>query len=256
MRSLGLVPAGVLALLAVACSSTVPSQGAGESDLTASEGFAYDCTADATILEDANKLLVEVTPTRLRFTDGHGPNLGAIDAQYRPRGGAERVRYDGFGYGGDCGLDIVADKTALSGAATTTVRVQCRSYEDFVQDIYTCKNPRPVTIAEPAPAPPPDPTPAADARTWSCTGDTGVLGDEVKLQLDETSIRVEGEDYPYLGLREASVSGKLAYSLEYGGDCSLTATVAKSALEAGTKEIELSLSCDGPDEFADVYTCK
>lgn len=256
MRLLALVPAGLLALVAVACSSTVPSEGSGEADLTASKGFAYDCTASSTILEDADKLLVEITPTRLRYTDGYGASLGAIDAKYRPRGGAERVRYDGFGYGGDCGLDIIADKTALAGAATTTVRVQCRSYEEFFQDIYTCKNPRPVSITEPAPPPPPDPTPAADARTWSCTGDTGVLGDKVKLQLDEKSIRVEGEDYPYLGLREESISSKLAYSLEYGGDCSLTATVAKSALEAGTKEIKLSLSCEGPDEFTDVYTCK
>lgn len=255
MRSLALVPAGLVALVAVACSSTAPSEGAGESDLTASKGFAYDCTASSTILEDADELLVEVTPTRLRFTDGYGPNLGAMDSKYRPRGGADRVRYDGFGFGGDCSLDIIADRTALAGAETTTVRVQCRSYEEFYQDIYTCKNPRPVTIAEPAPAPPPDPTPAADARTWSCKGDIGALGDDVKLQLDEKSIRVEG-DHEHLGLREEAVAGKLAYSLEFGGDCSLTATVATSALEATAKEIELSLSCEGPDAFTDVYTCK
>lgn len=262
MQVRSLLPFAVVSVLAsAACSASAPGA-ASESGLTSSAaGFEYECEAPTsfTILEDAQTTRVAVTGAYLRFVDGFGPQLGARDTTYRAPAGKERMRFDGFTYGGDCHLQVVADTSASAGAATTTVRVQCRSGEEFQQDVYACKNPKPVTLAAPAtPTVPAEPSgPAPTAKRWTCTSPGALFGATVTMQLDATRMRVDNGEFDYVGVSAESGDQDLLTFTDfgYGGDCAMSTTVDRKALD-GAGEVSLRVECYGDDEIDDRYVCR
>lgn len=206
-----------------------------------------------------------VTNGLLRYTDGYGETLGARDNGYRPPSGTTRARYDGFEYGGDCWLRVVANSGLVLGDPSAQLRVQCTSDEDFFQDVYTCSNPRRASleIPDPTPAPPPEPSVPEDLKKWECTtSDPSALGAAVTMQLDEDSMRLvaHDDDLTYEGVRDRDYRPQhgsyIEYDdFEYGGDCSLSAVVEERALIPATSSVTLKVRCAGDDFVQGVYRC-
>jgi hypothetical protein len=247
----------------VACSGESGNVASDESDLTL-RAYEYTCTSPgARILDQASTIKLKITNGVLRFVDGFGENTGERDNTYRSPRNTSRVRYDGFEYGGDCELKLVIDDGAIRGAASATLRVQC-SGDDFMQDIYACKDPRRARLEIPDPnAPPPVvPGPPASTKKWVCTSADGrILEKDVELQTTADDMRLVSDDLEYLGVRNRDYRARsgsyIAFEgFEYGGDCAMSAVVEDKILTAGTTEATLKVRCAGDDFHQDVYSCR
>lgn len=264
MRNWLLGSTTALAIALVACGGG-SSAATDESNVSQELGFEYTCTASgAFILHEASSMKVAVSGSHLRFADGYGINFGARDHSYRPPQGTERARYDGFEYGGDCALRLVIDEGALSGAPTAKLRVQC-SGDDFLQDVYSCRDPQRVGLGAPPPPPSPPAEPAgppASAASWSCTtSDDRILSREVTMQVDADGMRLVADDLEYVGVRDPRYRSRSGSYIEfddfgYGGDCSMSAVVEEEVLQsAAASEVTLKVRCAGDDFTQDTYRC-
>lgn len=247
-----------LALVAVACSAAAPEAGSSEENATAANGFEYECASPgAFILSEAETTKVAVSEKRIRFTDAFGESEGVRDPSYRTPAGTDRMRFHGFNFGEDCGLFLVADRAMLGGAETAQLRVQCRG-DDFMQDLYTCTNPRAVSLPDPVPQPPPPPppAPAASAKRWTCTGGE-FFGATITMAVDATAMSLENDDFEFTSARTGGEGGKAIYEdFGFGGDCSLSATIDETAIGATTGEVSVRVLCEGPDFFDETYACR
>ncbi len=248
-----------------ACSSSEEADPASESDELSQRATEYTCRiGTARILESA-EMKVTVADGHMRFVDVYGPNTGERDRSYRAPTNTQRVRYDGFEYGGDCNFRIVMDASALRGAASPQMRVQCSTDEEFMQDLYTCDSPRAtrLNVRPPGPVTPPPPVvPSRDAKKWDCISTEGrILEDSVTLQIEDAGMRLVADDLEYEGVRDRDYRSRAGSWFEYedfdyGGDCTMTAVVEQKILQPGTTSAKLKVRCAGDDFTQDTYTCK
>ncbi len=96
----------------------------------------WTCTSpDGRILEGT--VALQVDDDAMRLVADELVYEGTRDRAYKPKTGSF-VRYDDFGYGGDCAMSAVVEEKAIAGTASSTVlKVRCAG-DDFTQDTYAC----------------------------------------------------------------------------------------------------------------------
>lgn len=247
-----------LTLFAVGCAPDASATGSDSQDVTAETAYEYACTTSDPLVLDSDSIHIAIGDNRARITDGYGPVYGDLQSS----GSASTRSYRGFEHGGDCALSITATDDALTGASETKVIVQCESAEGLDEDVYSCKDPKKVSLsgaAKPTKPVRPDPMPKG-TPTWTCAGaDEHELGRDVTMQLTRDAMRLTASELQYDGVRNESYKsrtpGLVEYrGFEYGGDCALSAVIDESALGDATAA-ELRIRCRGKRFQEDVLRC-